>query len=181
MFPDSSPLSSMNFLNLLVFDMTPQEILELEISLLLIKYGKDRVLKTFAKKIEISNDELIQKLSIASKISQNRTQKKKGPRKPFSIEPLFEGREDKADLLTALQARFKNRTFLPELRDVKRFLDRNTNRAISLKSRSAAEKILFTTLANLDKNTLKDFLSDTTSSNKESSLGLISDEILGSR
>jgi hypothetical protein len=168
----------MNFLNLLVFDMTPQEILELEISLLLIKYGKDRVLKTFAKKID---DELIQKLSIASKISQNRTQKKKGPRKPFSIEPLFEGREDKADLLTALQARFKNRTFLPELRDVKRFLDRNTNRAISLKSRSAAEKILFTTLANLDKNTLKDFLSDTTSSNKESSLGLISDEILGSR
>lgn len=78
-----------------------------------------------------------------------------------------------------LCARFDNRTFLPELKDVKRFFDRHGRPATVWKSRALAQASLFRVLADASMSELKTLLAEEPVGSNVSSLGLISDEILG--
>src|SRR5258708_2115819 len=98
--------------------MTPSEILDLEISLLLVRYGKQSALRALARRLGMSDHDLEAELRKLSQANVTLAPKKKSRVTPFSLDPLLIGREDKADTLRLLQARFENRTFLPELKDI---------------------------------------------------------------
>jgi hypothetical protein len=159
--------------------MTPSEMLELEVSLLLVRHGKQSVLKAIARRMRLSDFELETDLRKLSDASYALAAKKKSRGKPFLLAPLLIGRAEKADTLRLLQARFENRTFLPELKDVKRFFDRYEKHTPTFKSRLSAQTPLFKVLADVDLATLKKLLTESPLGVTHSSLGIISDEILG--
>lgn len=157
--------------------MSPQEILDLEVSLLLIKYGKESLFKTIAKRLEIDEAILNNELQILLNSKSFSKNKKRNPPKPFAIDSVIKGKEEKSNYLRQLFSRFENKTFLPELKDVKRFFDRYEMSAP--KSRLLAKAHLFKFLAELEISELEKLLDQKTTSIRESSaLGLISDEIL---
>lgn len=159
--------------------MTPREILDLEVSLLLLKHGKLALLQAIARRMQLSDEDLqleLEKLQHSEYVS---LAKKKNIPKPFVIDSILVGREEKAEFLRQLCARFDNRTFFPELKDVKRFFERHGRPAVAWKSRLLAQESLFSVLADLDVSELKKLLAEAPTSTEVSSLGLISDEILG--
>lgn len=159
--------------------MTSREFLDYEVSLLLLRHGKEALLSSVARRIGLSDDVLRQELGALLHAKNVRpAEKKKLAPKQFELDPLLIGREDKASYLRQLCARFDNRTFLPELKDVKRFLDRH-GQSHNAKSRALAQAALFQVLADLDVSELLKLLAESLVGVETSSLGLISDEILG--
>ena len=63
-------------------------------------------------------------------------------------------RPDIAEPLRALALRFENRTFLPHMRDLRRFLDPDGSSSRKLRSRSAAAPELIRALAKLTREEL---------------------------
>jgi hypothetical protein len=155
--------------------MTSQDLLEAEMALALLRHGRSAVLRALGARLNLPTEEL------ELEIEQIRTaplKRKKRSAPGFSIDTLLIDNEDKASVLKTLEARFENRTFLSELKDVHRFLDRNSYRTPRLKSRAVAKKNVFSVLAKLDNEQLERLLAEP-SSRADSSLGLISDQILG--
>ncbi len=152
------------------------KFLNYEITLLLAKYGKNAVLGTLAKKLELTPEELeiILRTPLAEK-SSSRSRKKPSP--IDLVTQLADEYPTKAQLLRTLHARFENRSFLPELRDVKRFFDRHARSLGVPKSRRESLPKVLKLLAELDAAELET-LCQAQPENAYSSLGLISDEIL---
>lgn len=157
--------------------MTPREFLDLEVSLLLLKHGQRSLLHAVARRMRLSDKEL--ELELEKVLSAEHTPKKKSPPRPFVLGSVLAGREEKTDLLRQLNARFENRTFLSELKDINRFFERRGKSAPKWKSRVLAQTSLFQFLADLDILELQKILADHPTGGEVSSLGLISDEILG--
>jgi hypothetical protein len=159
--------------------MTPREFLDLEVSLILLKHGKEALLQSVARRMQLSDESLRLELDKLLRAEYALSSKKKSATRPFVLDSVLVGREEKADYLRQLCARFENRTFLSELKDVKRFFDRQGRSAPTWKSRALAQASLFRVLADLDVSELKKLLAQGPAGTEVSSLGLISDEILG--
>ncbi|UOK37216.1 hypothetical protein MJP36_22355 [Pseudomonas palleroniana] len=158
--------------------MTPTEMLDLEVSLLLLKYGKQRVLQSVARREGVP-DIVIErelKLGLFSKVSSDK--RRAAPSKPFSIDSIVTDNSEKSLILRDLNAKFENRRFLPEFKDVKRFYERYGGRSALLKSRAASQTGLFKMLSNFELSELKKLTVEPPAQNEFSDLGLISDEIL---
>ena len=156
--------------------MTSQRFLEYEVVLLLAKYGKNALLHALAQKISVTPEELetlLQKLP-ASKLGSRPT---KRPSAQELISELAQAHPDKANMLRTLHGRFENRSFLPELRDVKRFFEQRTHTLGAAKSRVAALPKLLQLLSELPVSELE-ALTHSKPDGTYSSLGIISDEIL---
>ncbi len=156
--------------------MTTPRFLEYEIALLLAKYGKSAVLKVLAQKINCSEAELEVLLTAIEK------QKKTPHHKPATLasdqlETVVSQHPEKSVQLRALYARFQNRTFLPELRDVRRFFEQHSENLGHTKSRAASLPKLLMLLVELKPAEL-DELYKARELGEYSSLGIISDEIL---
>ncbi|WP_332846422.1 hypothetical protein [Pseudomonas lactucae] len=158
--------------------MTPNDILDLEISLLLLKYGRQRVLQSIARREGVPDDVIEQelKLGLFAKVRSNR--KKTNPSKLFSIDSIVTDSGEKSLILRDLNAKFENRRFLPELKDVKRFYERYGGRSALLKTRAGSQAVLFRMLSSFELSELKKLTVDPPAQNEFSALGLISDEIL---
>lgn len=159
--------------------MTSQDFLDQEVSLILLKHGKEALLQAVARRMQLPDEVLRLELDRLLRSDFSPPPKKKSAARPFVLDSILEGREEKADYLRQLCARFENRTFLPELKDVNRFLERRGKSASTWKSRTFAQAPLFRLLADLDITELKKLLADAPTRTEVSSLGLISDEILG--
>ncbi|MBW8073681.1 MAG: hypothetical protein GJU77_08410 [Ferrovum sp.] len=159
--------------------MTPREFLDLEVSLILLKHGKEALLQAVARRMQLSDEALRLELDTLLRAKITSSSKKKITTKPFILDSILVGREGKADYLHQLCARFENRTFLSELKDVRRFFDRHGRSIPTWKSRVLAQASLFRLLADLDISELKKLLDEEPAGAEVSSLGLISDEILG--
>lgn len=157
--------------------MTSREFLDLEVSLLLLKYGHRSLLQAVARRMQLSDKEL--RLELDKLLYAEHTSPKKSPPTPFVLNSMLIGREEKADYLRQLNARFENRTFLSELKDIRRFFERRGKSVPKWKSRVLAQTSLFQLLADLDILELQKILADHPIGGEISSLGLISDEILG--
>ena len=90
---------------------------------------------------------------------------------------LAQQHPSKADALRTLYARLENRTFLPELKDVRRFFDRRGHPLGNTKSRSESLPRVLKLLTELDVAELEGLCQSQPESTR-SSLGLISEEIL---
>ncbi len=159
--------------------MNPREILDLEVSLLLLKHGRHALLQAIARRMQLSDDALKLELERLLRLEFSTVSRKKGPPKPFVLDTVLVGHGEKAEYLRQLHTRFENRTFLAELKDVRRLFDRHRRVIPRWKSRTNAEASVFRFLANLDVAELKKILADVSAGPDVSSLGIISDEILG--
>jgi hypothetical protein len=161
--------------------MTSKDYLRHHLTLLLAQYGEPSVLEGLAPLIGQSPKELHDRLADVHKIGHARQKKPKGQVKSgSSVESLIAENPEKAELLRKIQARFVARTFLPELKDVRRFLDRHGQPSTSVKKRDDAFARIARQLVGLSKAELEAVASESMSSGY-SSLGLISDQILGRR
>jgi hypothetical protein len=156
--------------------VTASDFLRYEASLLLVKYGREAVLKAIAGKLNCSETELETLLAQIEK-QKPVTRRSRPVPAPDQIEAIVRQHPDKASQLRSLYGRFQNRTFLPELRDVRRLFQQHSENPGHTKSRAASFAKVFNLLAHLDASEL-DVLCRVSESGEPSSLGIISDEIL---
>jgi hypothetical protein len=151
-----------------------EQFLELELRLLIVRYGRQRVLRTLARLGEQTAEELEKQLQAAE-------HKRKPKRSKPSVMDILasECREhpEIAEPLRKLGVAFQNRTFLPQLRDVQRFLDRTSSTHGKLRSRESAAPIVFRALSKLTRDELL-HLSDRNDSPSESDYSLLAREIM---
>ena|SRR6476620_5832462 len=122
--------------------------LEYEVALLLAKYGKTAVLNALAAKMQFSHEELEALLKeIPSRKPRERASKL--PSASAAVDEIIRQHPSKAPLLRKLHDRFQNRSFLPEFRDVRRFLEQHTGGSVRLgrgRSRPGRYSICWPTL-----------------------------------
>jgi hypothetical protein len=97
------------------------DLLKLEVRLLLLQHGRKKVVQTLAA----LGEQTLEQLENDLRAAEERKPTKK--RKVFSVSEAVANaareRPDAAELLQLLVTRYENRTFLPQLKDVQRFLD----------------------------------------------------------
>lgn len=159
--------------------MTSKEFLSLHLSLLLAQHGESSLLEALSPLLGSEPADLYARLTDVHKVGHARTKKRTGASKgATSIESLLAEHPDKADVLRKIQARFVARTYLPELKDVRRFLDRHGQPSTSLKKRDEGFARVARQLVHLSPDELQSVLNEQAPSGY-SSLGVISDQILG--
>lgn len=158
--------------------MTSKDFLNLHLSLLLAQHGERAVVECLAKLLGSSADDLLAKVADTRKVGYVRSKAAPGPRNSESVEALLVDHIDKAQAVRELQSRFEAGTFLPEMKDVRRFLDRHGQSSASLKKRDAAFAKVARQLVQIPLADLESMLAIPADSSF-SSLGVISDQILG--
>jgi hypothetical protein len=157
--------------------MADSRFLEHEVALLLAKYGTAAVLDALARKLQLSLEQLQAMLQDALN-HHGPTTRSKGRRSSVDlVAKLAQAHPDKAEFLRDLHVHFGNRTFLPELRDVRRFLEGHDVSIAAMKSRVDALPRVLRLLADLEIVELQE-LCNPAQEAAYSSLGVISDEIL---
>ena len=133
------------------------ELLEVEVELLLLKYGEASVLKAISATTGSSEDTIRKKLSI---LKEKKTIRKKSrlKKRPIDVAKDVVGDSANKEQLMQLAVSYQNRQFLPQLMDVRRFLHR-FNIAKNVKSRDNATRIVFESLNRCSPEELNDFLS----------------------
>ncbi len=152
------------------------KFLDYEVALLLAKYGKGVLLSALAKKLELTPEQLETFLQTSLKERSVSRPMKKASVADLVLQ-LAQEYPNKAQVLRTLFGRLENRTFLPELRDVKRFFEQHARTLGVAKSRRESLSKVLKLLAELDVAELEG-LCLAQPENTKSSLGLISDEIL---
>ena len=152
------------------------QFLDLEIRLLLLRYGRRRVIESLAS----GADESVEALE--RQISELESKKKTPPRskKPTPPELVAAACEDRPGVegqVRNLIASYENRTFLPRLREVERFLDHTGVRHSKLKSRVAALPKVIQALAGMSESQLKELL-EVAAHDKGSDFALLANEIM---
>jgi len=130
------------------------QFLEIDVRLLVLRYGRQRVLNTIARLTDQTFEELEQHLQT---VEQKPKAAQTNASKPALVEIVASEcreRPDIAESLRTIALDFENRTFLPELRDVKRLFDRIGVPSSKLKSRIAAGPLLIRTLSKLSREEL---------------------------
>lgn len=159
--------------------MLPDEILSIELSLLLIKYGDRKVLKSLAKVIGLDIKDLQNKILAITQI-RKKYPVVKSQQTSRIVDEIIDHHPQKADFLKILYDRYQNRTFLPELRDIKRLLNRHSIETAGVKQRNSAAPKVFKVLASLEEKELEELTQQQDRDRGNfSSLGIISDQILG--
>jgi len=157
--------------------MTSRELLDLEVSLLLIRYGRKSLLQAIARRSHVDDETLNKEFDNLLNSKLHLTIKNKSKPKVFDLNKILLGKEEKSPYLHKLLTQFENKIFLPELKDIKRFFIRHEKE--SPKSRALAKLPLFLLLVELEIPELKKLIDQSTANGENSALGLISDEILG--
>jgi len=129
------------------------DFLEIEVRLLVAKYGREKVLQTLATVEKVNIDELFRQLDHLERVRS--TPKTKGPISlEKQIEKLFIEDDKKADLLI-LAKEFEQKRLLPNLRDVIRFCAQN-GQNIRPKSRKDTLPRVLAILAKMPASQLKE-------------------------
>lgn len=153
-----------------------KEMLSYDVALLLLRYGPSTVVGELARQLGMSEERLLVDLDRMRHLPRKGSATKR-PATGFSVEKFVSERPEMAEMLMTLDARYENRTFLPELRDVKRFLDKHGRASRTVKSRQVAKRRVFEVLVGLELRRVVDLAKEQLSG-ADSSLGMISDQIL---
>ena len=116
------------------------QILQLELRLLMLRYSRRKILEGLAALGEQTLEAIEAELTAVHEAT-TRKKSKARPKPQLSevITQECQGRPEIAKVVQLLATRFENRTFLPQLKDVQRFLDRfGAASRGRLKSRSTA-------------------------------------------
>jgi hypothetical protein len=156
--------------------VSQEQFLEYEVALLLARYGENKVAAALAARLGVPTEVLLEKLRQLAQVKPRQRNKKVPDLGGFVRQLALESPQTGTCLLQLFK-NFENRTFLPELKDVKRFFDRHGTALGSVRSRTEAAHRLFRLLASLGLPEL-DSLCVSNRHEGLSSLGIISDEIL---
>ena len=156
--------------------MQSEKILDIEIQLLIIKYGYNKVYEALTAKRDISINSIEQQLNQLEKPSQ-----KKSKSKPLTVEKItakfITESPHISTQLHELSLRFQNKTFLPQLKDVRRFIEKKLNKPVVLKDRITSTKQLFELLREMPKHELEELLESTNTD--QTDFALLSSQIIG--
>jgi DNA-binding transcriptional regulator YbjK len=128
------------------------KLLDIELRFLIHRYGKQRILSRLANIAEQTLETLEQQINELEK------QKKQKTRNVSIVElARSEGMNhpESAELLRSLAIQYQNRNFLPQLRDVQRFLDQAGVTERKVRSREAAAPLLIKCLTTLSSEELQ--------------------------
>jgi hypothetical protein len=157
--------------------MKKDAFLRLHVALLLKEHGSKNVIDALSELLGKTPMELSRFLRVVETPAFVKSTPRAAIRSAPSIQPVLDEHPAKAEVLKTLKDRYDNRTLLPELKDVRRFLDRHEQRG-AIKSRTDATIKVFRLLAEMSDGDLETMLS-TPSLGEASGLGVISDQILG--
>jgi|SRR5687768_12596193 len=158
--------------------MKNNPILRWHLALLLLEHGESPVLGTLAELLHQTPDNLEHLLRDINKVGHARTKQAPTRKSSVSIDSLLTKYPDKAPFVRELKDRYDNHTLLPELKDVRQFLERHSQSAKTLRSRVNAAPKVIRVLIELPLHELETMLS-VSPSQEFSALGVISDQILG--
>ncbi|WP_200242085.1 hypothetical protein [Lamprobacter modestohalophilus] len=152
------------------------ELLELEMQLLLLRYSEDQVLRALAEAQSKPLEEIQRK--VTSLREKKHTAKTTKPAKKSISETVEElaAESPNRDLLIELAAKYENKRFLPELKDVKRFAEKSGISG-SMPTRESSAKRLFTALLGFERNQLEGILSESPGSG-ESAFSQLSRQLI---
>lgn len=156
--------------------MNQRDLLPYDLALLIARHGERRVIAELAKTLLMPSTQLEDMLAKTESLVSKASQKKKGKDSVGVLEEICAKHPERAKRLRTLHARYQSKSFLPELKDVKRFLERSGDVG-SLKSRLDATSKVLHRLAEVPLDVL-DELASMPEQSGYSSLGAISDEIL---
>ena len=156
--------------------MGADQFLDYEIALLLAKYGGKRVVTALARGLELPEERLQAKLTEVNKLKPHASGRKRVDSSAV-LDTIAAEHPEKISDLRLLLTRYENKTFLPELKDVRRFFARYSHPLRGIKSRTDSVPQLFSLLATLDVSELKK-LTESIPEKEYSSLGIISEEIM---
>jgi hypothetical protein len=125
------------------------DLLKLDVQLLLLRYGRRKVLDMLATLGEQTGEQL--ELELELRTAQGR-RTKRVRKKSSAVEVLPEissPTPEVAEALRVLATRYENRMFLPQIRDVQRFLDRLGVAHKTLRSRRDAARRVMIALSKL--------------------------------
>jgi len=153
-----------------------KELLEIEVRLLIHKYGYTSVLGTLAS-IKESTIEEIESLLAAIEQRGNRPKTKKQKSNLDIAEEIIKDSEH-YEALKKLALDYHNKRFLPQLKDVKRLLERSGIDAGTIKSRVLATKKVFELIRGFDLRELEEMV-PSHEGNEESAFSALAREIIG--
>ena len=152
-----------------------KELLEIEVRLLIYKYGYGSVLSTLAIIKESTTIEIESLLSAIEQRGKLHSTKKQ--KSDFDITEEIIKDSSHYEELKKLALNYHNKIFLPQLKDAKKFLERSGINVGKIKSRKLATKKVFQLLREFDLIKLKEIL-NSHEGNKESAFSALSREII---
>ena len=153
------------------------DLLKLEVRLLLLRHGRKKLVQTLAALGEQTAEQVESELRAAEE--RKPSKKRKVPSVSDAVANACRERPDAVELLQLLATRYENRTFLPQLKDVQRFLDRSGVPHKTLRSRSAAGQHVITALCRLSIEELRQLAARSSSPKGDSDYALLAREIIG--
>jgi hypothetical protein len=154
------------------------QLLDIDVRLLVLRHGRQKVLAALAQLVEQTPEQL--ELQLQSLEQMPATPRRKVPKTSLVEVAASEcrEREEIEEPLRSLALAFENRSFLPNLRDVHRFLDRTDGTSRKFKSRTLAGPVLIRALSRLPTEDLRSLAArDATAG--ESDYALLSRAIMG--
>jgi hypothetical protein len=145
-----------------------KDLIDLDVRLLILRHGKAKVLEALAALGEQTVEEIDRQMQALGQ--KTKTKKRAQPELMDLVAEQAGLHPEISEPLRALAVAFENRSFLPQLRDVQRFLDRIGAPHGKLKSRTAATATVIRALAKLGPEELARLSADKSGSDSEYSL-----------
>ena len=155
------------------------ELLQIEVEILLLKYGETAVLKALSAAIASNESDLRGKISAMKEKKAQTTKNTRAKKQPLDVAKEIIAGSINEDQLMSLAILYQNREFLPQLKDVKRFLGR-FNVFKDVKSRNDATRAVFESLSRCSQEELMSFTADTNTGG-QSSFSKLAEHIMGDR
>lgn len=153
------------------------ELVQIEIELILLKYGESAVVKALSTVTGVSEDDLKNRIQ---SLQEKKAKPAKAPtvrKQPIDIATEIVKGTANENELTSLATLYQNKQFLPQLKDVKRFLGR-FNAPGTPKSRNDATRVVFESLCKCTSEELKGFI-ENTNAGGDSAFATLADHIMG--
>ena len=155
------------------------ELLQIEVEILLLRYGEASVLKALSAAISSTEEELRGKINVLKEKKAKTTKNARAKKQPLDVAKEVIVGSANEDQLMSLAIRYQNREFLPQLKDVKRFLGR-FNVTKDVKSRNDATRVVFESLSRCSQEELKE-LASASDTEGQSSFAKLAEHIMGDR
>jgi len=154
-----------------------KDLLQIEVDLLLLKYGESAVIKSLSSSIYKSEDEIIEKIRSLKDRKSRAVTKTRNKKRPIDIANEVIAGSKNENLLVELAILYQNKQFLPQLKDVKRFLGRfNINK--NIRSRNDATRAVFESLTQCSLAELNELMSSS-GTDSQSSFATLAEHIMG--
>ena len=153
------------------------ELLQLEVDMLLLKYGEASVLKALATATTCTEDGLQERLAVLKSKKVESSSRRFARKQPLEIAKEVIKGSTNEDQLLDLANLYQNKQFLPQLKDVRRFLGRFkiTN---NIKTRHDATRAVFESLNRCTREELEEFAPESDSDGR-SSFEKLAEQIMG--